>query len=87
VVDLEKFFDRVEHDRLMAKIADRPGDKRMLKLIRALLTAGVLDEGLVNPVDEGTPRGGPLSTLLRYIMLDEFNRELEQRGLRFAREN
>ena len=54
-------FDRVNHDRLMAKIAERIGDKRMLKLIRAFLTAGVLEEGLVNPVDEGTPQGGPIT--------------------------
>ena len=84
-LDLEKFFDRVNHDRLMAKIAERVGDKRMLKLIRAILTAGVLEEGLVNPVDEGTPQGGPLSPLLSNIVLDEFDRELERRGLRFAR--
>ena len=84
-LDLEKFFARVNHDRLMAKIAERVGDKRMLKLIRALLTAGVLEDGLVNPVDEGTPQGGPLSPLLSNIVLDEFDRELEQRGLRFAR--
>ena len=84
-LDLEKFFDRVNHDKLMAKIAERVGDKRMLKLIRAFLTAGVLEEGLVNPVDEGTPQGGPLSPLLSNIVLDEFDRELERRGLRFAR--
>ena len=83
--DLEKFFDRVNHDRLMAKIAERIGDKRLLKLIRAFLTAGVLEEGLVNPVDEGTPQGGPLSPLLSNIVLDEFDQELERRGLRFAR--
>jgi RNA-directed DNA polymerase len=84
-LDLEKFFDRVNHDRLMAKIAERVGDKRMLKLIRAFLTAGVLEDGLVNPVDEGTPQGGPLSPLLSNIVLDEFDRELERRGLRFTR--
>jgi RNA-directed DNA polymerase len=84
-LDLEKFFDRVNHDRLMAKIAERVSDKRMLKLIRAFLTAGVLEEGLVNPVDEGTPQGGPLSPLLSNIVLDEFDQELERRGLRFAR--
>ena len=84
-LDLEKFFDRVNHDRLMAKIAERVGDKRMLKLIRVFLTAGVLENGLVNPVDEGTPQGGPLSPLLSNIVLDEFDRELERRGLRFAR--
>src|SRR5271165_4248711 len=84
-MDLEKFFDRVNHDRLMAKIAERVGDKRMLKLIRTFLTAGVMENGLVNPVDEGTPQGGPLSPLLSNIVLDEFDRELERRGLRFAR--
>jgi RNA-directed DNA polymerase len=84
-LDLEKFFDRVNHDRLMAKIAERIGDKRMLKLIRAFLRAGVMDDGLVSPVDEGTPQGGPLSPLLSNIVLDEFDRELEKRGHRFAR--
>jgi RNA-directed DNA polymerase len=84
-LDLEKFFDRVNHDKLMAKIAERVGDKRLWKLIRAFLTAGVMEGGLVSPVDEGTPQGGPLSPLLSNIVLDEFDRELEQRGLRFAR--
>jgi RNA-directed DNA polymerase len=84
-LDLEKFFDRVNHDRLMAKIAARVGDKRLQKLIRAYLRAGVMEGGLVSPVDEGTPQGGPLSPLLSNIVLDEFDRELEQRGLRFAR--
>ena len=84
-LDLEKFFDRVNHDKLMAKIAERVSDKRMLKLIRAFLTAGVMENGLVRPVDEGTPQGGPLSPLLSNIVLDELDRELEQRGLRFVR--
>ncbi len=84
-LDLEKFFDRVSHDKLMARIAERISDKRMLKLIRAFLTAGVMESGLVSPVDEGTPQGGPLSPLLSNIVLDEFDRELERRGLRFAR--
>jgi RNA-directed DNA polymerase len=87
VVDLalEKCFDRVNHDKLMAKIADRVSDTRMLKLIRTYLTAGVMENGLVSPVGEGTPQGGPLSPMLSNIMLDELDRELEQRGLRFAR--
>ena len=84
-LDLEKFFDRVNHDRLMAKIAARVGDKRLLKLIRRMLKAGVLENGLVSPVDEGTPQGGPLSPLLSNIVLDELDRELERRGLRFVR--
>ena len=84
-LDLEKFFDRVNHDKLMAKIAERVSDWRLLKLIRAFLRAGVMEGGLVSPVDEGTPQGGPLSPLLSNIVLDEFDRELERRGLRFAR--
>lgn len=84
-LDLEKFFDRVNHDRLMAKIAERIKDKRMLKLIRSFLTAGVMEGGLVSPVDEGTPQGGPLSPLLSNIVLDELDRELERRGHRFVR--
>ena len=84
-LDLEKFFDRVNHDKLIAKIAERVSDKRLLKLIRAFLRAGVMEDGLVSPVDEGTPQGGPLSPLLSNIVLDEFDRELERRGLRFAR--
>lgn len=84
-LDLEKFFDQVSHDKLMAKIAERVSDKRMLKLIRAFLRAGVMEGGLVSPVDEGTPQGGPLSPLLSNLVLDEFDRELERRGLRFAR--
>ena len=84
-LDLEKFFDRVCHDKLMARMATRVSDKRLLKLIRAFLTAGVMENGLVSPVDEGTPQGGPLSPLLSNIVLDEFDRELERRGLRFAR--
>jgi RNA-directed DNA polymerase len=84
-LDLEKFFDRVSHDKLMGKIAERVSDKRLLKLIRTFLTAGVMEGGLVSPVDEGTPQGGPLSPLLSNIVLDEFDRELERRGLRFAR--
>ena len=84
-LDLEKFFDRVNHDRLMAKIAERVSDKRLLKLIRTFLRAGVMENGLVSPVDEGTPQGGPLSPLLSNMVLDELDRELERRELRFAR--
>src|SRR5246500_5802248 len=84
-LDLEKFFDRVSHDKLMARIEARVSDQRLLKLIRSFLKAGVMEGGLVSPVDEGTPQGGPLSPLLRNIVLDEFDRELERRGLRFAR--
>jgi len=84
-LDLEKFFDRVSHDKLMARIESRVSDRRMLKLIRWFLKAGVMEGGLVSPVDEGTPQGGPLSPLLSNIVLDEFDRELERRGLRFAR--
>src|SRR6266478_681473 len=84
-LDLEKFFDRVNHDRLMARIAQRIGDKRLLKLIRAFLTAGVMEEGLVSAVEEGTPQGGPLSPLLSNLVLDELDRELERRGHRFVR--
>src|SRR5947209_8511407 len=84
-LDLEKFFDRVNHDRLMAKIAERVGDKRLLKLIRAFLTAGVLEAGLVSPVDEGTPQGGPLSPLLSNLVLDDLDKELTRRGHRFCR--
>jgi RNA-directed DNA polymerase len=80
-LDLEKFFDRVNHDKLMAKIAERVSDKRLLKLIRTFLRAGVMEGGLVSPIDEG----GPLSPLLSNIVLDELDRELERRGLRFAR--
>src|SRR6201994_1238737 len=69
----------------MARVAARVTDKRVLKLIRAFLTAGVMENGLVGPVDEGTPQGGPLSPLLSNIVLDELDQELEQRGLRFVR--
>ena len=84
-LDLEKFFDRVSHDKLMSRIETRVSDRRMLALIRTFLKAGVMEGGLVSPVDEGTPQGGPLSPLLSNIVLDEFDRELERRGLRFAR--
>ena len=84
-LDLEKFFDRVNHDKLMGRIANRIEDKRLLKLIRAFLNAGVMENGLVSPSVEGTPQGGPLSPLLSNLVLDELDRELERRGHRFVR--
>ena len=84
-IDLEKFFDRVNHDRLMARVAERVSDKRVLTLIRAFLRAGVLEDGLVRPTEEGTPQGGPLSPLLSNLVLDELDKELERRGHRFCR--
>ena len=84
-IDLEKFFDRVNHDILMGLVAKRVTDKRILKLIRGFLTAGALADGLVSPTEEGTPQGGPLSPLLSNLMLDVLDKELEKRGHRFAR--
>jgi RNA-directed DNA polymerase len=84
-LDLEKFFDRVNHDKLMGQIAKRIEDKRLRKIIRAFLNAGVMENGLVSPSVEGTPQGGPLSPLLSNLVLDELDRELEPRGLRFVR--
>jgi RNA-directed DNA polymerase len=78
-LDLEKFFDRVNHDKLMGQIAKRVEDKRLRKLIRAFLNAGVMENGLVSPSVEGTPQGGPLSPLLSNLVLDELDRELERR--------
>ena len=84
-IDLEKFFDRVNHDVLMGRVAKRVADKRVLKLIRAFLNAGVMEDGLVSPSEEGTPQGGPLSPLLSNLLLDDLDRELELRGHRFVR--
>jgi RNA-directed DNA polymerase len=84
-IDLEKFFDRVNHDILMGLVAKRVADKRILKLIRGYLTAGVLADGLVSATEEGTPQGGPLSPLLSNLMLDVLDNELERRGLNFVR--
>ena len=84
-LDLEKFFDRVNHDKLMGQITKRVEDKRLLKLIRAFLNAGVMENGLVSPSVEGTPQGGPLSPLLSNLVLDELDRELDRRGHRYLR--
>jgi RNA-directed DNA polymerase len=84
-LDLEKFFDRVNHDKLMGQIAKRVEDKRLRKLIRAFLNAGVMENGLVSPSVEGTPQGGPLSPLLSNLVLDELDRELERRGHCYVR--
>jgi group II intron reverse transcriptase/maturase len=84
-VDLEKFFDRVNHDVLMGKLEKRIGDKRMLGLIRRYLEAGILVNGVVMERHEGTPQGGPLSPLLANVLLDEVDQELEKRGHAFAR--
>ena len=80
-----KPYDRVNHDKLMGQIAKRVEDKRLLKLIRAFLNAGVMENGLVSPSVEGTPQGRPLSPLLSNLVLDELDRELERRGHRFVR--
>jgi RNA-directed DNA polymerase len=84
-MDLEKFFDRVNHDVLMSRIARRIKDKRLLKLIRQYLEAGIMIDGIVSPRIEGTPQGSPLSPLLSNILLDELDKELESRGHRFCR--
>jgi RNA-directed DNA polymerase len=84
-IDLEKFFDRVNHDILMGLVAKRVADKRLLKLIRGFLTAGMMEGGLASPTVEGTPQGGPLSPLLSNLMLDVLDKELEKRGHRFVR--
>jgi RNA-directed DNA polymerase len=84
-LDLEKFFDRVNHDKLMGQIAKRVEDKRLRRLIRAFLNAGVMENGLVSPSVEGTPQGGPLSPLLSNLVLNELDRELERRGHRYVR--
>ena len=84
-LDLSKFFDRVNHDRLMSRLSTRVDDKRVLKLIGRFLRSGVMIGGLCEPTEEGTPQGGPLSPLLSNIVLDELDKELEKRGLHFVR--
>jgi RNA-directed DNA polymerase len=84
-IDLEKFFDRVNHDKLMGRIMQRENDKPLLKLIRAYLNAGVMENGVVVSSEEGTPQGGPLSPLLSNLVLDELDKELERRGHAFVR--
>src|SRR4029450_2396096 len=84
-LDLEKFFDRVNHDKLMGRVAQRVEDRRLRRLIRAFLNAGVMENGLVGPSVDGTPQGGPLSPLLSNLVLDDLDRELTPRGLRFVR--
>ncbi|MEN7974040.1 MAG: group II intron reverse transcriptase/maturase [Verrucomicrobiota bacterium] len=84
-IDLEKFFDRVNHDILMSRVARHIKDKRLLKLIRAFLNAGIMQNGVVQSRREGTPQGGPLSPLLANVLLTDFDRELEKRGHRFVR--
>jgi group II intron reverse transcriptase/maturase len=84
-IDLEKYFDRVNHDMLMARVARVVKDKRVLKLIRAYLESGVMINGVVTETEEGVPQGGPLSPLLSNIMLDDLDQELEKRGHKFVR--
>ena len=84
-IDLEKFFDTVNHDYLMQRIAKRITDKEVLRLIRRYLQAGIMENGVAIRSDEGTPQGGPLSPLLANILLDELDKELEERGHKFVR--
>jgi RNA-directed DNA polymerase len=84
-LDLEKFFDRVNHDILMSRLARRIGDKRLLRIVRRFLQAGMMTDGVCNERHEGTPQGGPLSPLLANLLLDDLDKELERRGHRFCR--
>lgn len=84
-IDLSKFFDRINHDRLIARMGEKVTDKRILRLVGQLLRSGVMVNGVVNPSKEGAMQGGPLSPLLSNIVLDELDKELEKRGLEFCR--
>jgi len=84
-IDLEKFFDRVNHYILMSKVAKRVKDKRILKLIRAFLNAGMMENGLVSPTEEGVPQGGPLSPLLSNLMLDDLDQGASSEATRMLR--
>lgn len=84
-IDLEKFFDRVNHDILMASLARHVSDKRLLRIVRRFLEAGLLQDGVCIRREEGTPQGGPLSPLLANLLLDDLDKELERRGHRFCR--
>lgn len=84
-MDLEKFFDRVNHDILMARLARHVKDKRLLRIVRAFLNAGIMQNGVCQSREEGTPQGGPLSPLLANLLLDDMDKELERRGHRFCR--
>jgi RNA-directed DNA polymerase len=82
---LEKFFDRVNHDLLMSRLARRIGDKHLLRIVRRFLQAGMMIDGVCSERHEGTPQGGPLSPLLANLLLDDLDKELERRGHRFCR--